>query len=42
VASTALARDTLAVVLAAYESERAGRRVELTWSQSEPAPGDKG
>ncbi|NLO08104.1 MAG: Gfo/Idh/MocA family oxidoreductase [candidate division WS1 bacterium] len=31
VATTELARDTLAVVLAAYESERTGCRVEMQW-----------
>ncbi|MEA3399821.1 MAG: Gfo/Idh/MocA family oxidoreductase [Armatimonadota bacterium] len=36
IASTQLARDTLATVLAAYESEATGRRVELSWA---PAPG---
>ncbi|MGD9497477.1 MAG: Gfo/Idh/MocA family protein [Armatimonadota bacterium] len=30
-ASTQLARDTLATVLAAYQSEREGRQVELVW-----------
>ncbi len=32
-----LARDTLATVLAAYESEREGRRVELDWGEEGPA-----
>lgn len=41
VASTTLARDTLAVVLAAYESERTGRRVELAWAEEgEAAKGE--
>lgn len=46
VADATLARDTLATVLAAYESERTGRRVELDWTDPDgdnrpPAhPGD--
>lgn len=31
VASTQLARDALATVLAAYDSERSGRRIEMRW-----------
>ncbi len=37
-APTRLAHDTLATVLAAYESEREGRRVEMAWEDEEPAP----
>ncbi len=45
VASTQLARDTLAVVLAAYESDRTGRRVGLPWAETEvngPADAETG
>jgi len=36
-APTQLARDTLAVVLAAYQSERTGGRVELSWPEEAAA-----
>lgn len=43
VGSTQLARDTLAVVLAAYESERSGRRVALPWAATRgDGPADAG
>lgn len=37
VGTTQLAYDTLRVVLAAYESDREGRRVELEWGEEAPS-----